>query len=50
MHCREKIPSGEYVDRVNGCRRVIEVTRIEEKTVPGECPVPRPLLFLPPPK
>ncbi|MEK6234189.1 MAG: hypothetical protein N2C14_05730, partial [Planctomycetales bacterium] len=41
--------SGEYVDRLAGCHRVVEVKRIDEKTVDGERPVPRPLLYLPSP-
>ncbi|MEK6239176.1 MAG: hypothetical protein N2C14_31040 [Planctomycetales bacterium] len=41
--------TAEYLDRSAGCRRVIEVRKIDEKTVPGECPVPRPLLYLPGP-
>ncbi|MEK6237104.1 MAG: hypothetical protein N2C14_20535 [Planctomycetales bacterium] len=32
-----------------GDHRVVEVGKIEERTAQGECPVPRPLLYLPGP-
>ncbi|MEK6234230.1 MAG: hypothetical protein N2C14_05935, partial [Planctomycetales bacterium] len=43
--------TAEYLHRLTDCHRVVEVNGIDEKTVDGECPVPRPMLYLPdPPK